>query len=284
VPPLLRLLRPHQWTKNLLVWAAWVFTGSWGNSEGTARVAGAFVALCLISSLIYVVNDLMDVEADRQHPKKKNRPLASGAVSPGAALALAAVAGVGGFAAAMWAGVLLPMLGFLGVQAFYNLLGKQIGVVDVLTISAAFVVRAALGAFALSVKLSPWLLLCTGLLALFLAFSKRRQEFLQMQGSGFVTRASLRQYSEPVLTGFVWMSATLATMAYGLYVIESDTARAHPQLILTAPIVLFAVLRYLLLVLREDEGGEPELLLFRDRQMLGAIVLYLGVALWAMTS
>lgn len=281
MPPIIRLLRPKQWTKNLLVWAAWVFTKGWESPDNTVRVALCFLCLCLLSSCVYVVNDLLDAESDAHHPVKKKRPIASGRVTKGVAVALALV--LAGLAGALAVSLdLLAGIGvFMAIQIGYNLGLKRVAIVDVLTIALAFVQRAVLGALVIHVTISPWLLVCTGTLALTLAVAKRRHEFILMQGSG-ISRSALTGYSRPFLDGFMFMAATLACLAYGVYAIESDTAKHHRTLILTVPVVFFAVMRYLLLVVRDDEGGEPESILFSDGQVVFALLLFAAIAVAAM--
>lgn len=274
-------MRPHQYAKNLVVFGAWLFTASWRDAERTELALLAFGALSLLSSATYVVNDILDAESDRLHPRKKTRPIASGKVSPNAAWGLAWLCLASGLAMAFVGNLVAGIAAFLGIQIFYNLAGRKVPVLDVFVISAAFVLRAVLGAIAIQVTISPWILLCTGLLALLLGFAKRRNEFI-LAKDGPITRKSLTAYNEKVLDGFVWLSAGLATISYGLYAIESPTARAHPLLFATFPVTIYAILRYLLLVMRDNEGGEPDVLLFRDPHMVVSLVLFVVLAVLAM--
>ncbi|MBL8087029.1 MAG: UbiA prenyltransferase family protein [Chthonomonas sp.] len=277
----LSLIRVRQWTKNLLVFAAWLFTAGWNTPGATQAAFLSFIALCALSSAVYVTNDLLDIESDRRHPKKRFRAIASGKISTDAATILAILL----LAIGIGVGWLLPihtMLAvFMGLQVAYNVALKHLAGVDVMTIAMAFVVRAAIGAVAIQVTISPWLLYCTGTLALFLAVAKRRHEFITL-GTDGATRASLQGYTRSALDALMLLSATIAAISYGLYSIESETARAHPTLLMTVPVVVFTIIRYLLLAHGSEETDEPELLLFRDRQLMVSFVLFVVLAVAAM--
>lgn len=265
-----------------MVFTAFIFTAGWSDPRNGLLVCLAFLSLCLLSSASYCLNDSLDTESDRLHPKKKLRPIASGEISQGSGLALA----LGCLLAGLGVSMFLPVGATVGIAVFgilqvtYNLFAKRVPILDILWIAIAFVQRAVVGALALNVGVSGWLLFCTGTLALFLASSKRRQEFIAL-GSDSGTRATLAGYSRAVVDGLVWMSAGLAIMSYGIYAIESETARAHPGLILTVPIVFFGVLRYLLIVFGTTEGEEPETALFSDPQMVFVLVAFVATALCA---
>lgn len=280
----LKLLRPKQWTKNLLAFAALIFTDQVGPNLSTQFAVLAFVALCLLSSGSYALNDALDFEKDRLHPRKAKRPVASGAIDPFLARGAAVFLFFMGLGLAAWVSLstLVAAGAFLAVQLAYNLLLKPIPVADVMGIAAAFVLRAVVGAVAISAAISPWLLYCTACLALLLGFAKRRHEFQVQAASGTVTRESLKSYTLPALDMFVVFSASLAAMSYLLYVIEGQTALAHPNLVYTAIPVLYAVMRYLFVVFVSEEGGEPESLLLEDRHLLLSIAAFLALAIWAM--
>jgi 4-hydroxybenzoate polyprenyltransferase len=282
---LLTLLRPKQWAKNLLVFAAWIFVGRWFDLALLASASTAFAAMCLVSSATYIANDVRDVEKDRLHPVKKSRPLARGAVPVWLALALAVVlglAGIGlGWSVSATAGQII--VAYVLLQVAYNLKFKSMPVLDVFTISTGFVIRAVLGAAAIQVSLSGWFLFCTGSLALMLGFAKRRNEFIIQHENDVKIRDSLVHYSLKALDMLVLLFAGLAAMCYAVYSVESKAAQAHPSLILTAPFVVYGVSRYLLLVFREDEGGEPADLLFGDRHIIAAVVGFLATAAAALS-
>lgn len=283
MPPILRLLRPKQWTKNLLVFAPLLFTAAWGNAEAWTRLGLAFLALCFLSAATYVVNDIRDAERDRLHPKKRLRPVASGEVSTRTAWAVAGIclalgAGIGfGLGQAAFG-----LLVFFAIHLLYNFFAKRQPVLDVVTISLGYVLRPVVGAMVMAVPVSGWLVFCTGAIALLLATGKRRQEFMNLGGGG-ETRAALQGYSRPVLDGMVVLGAALSVLSYGIYAIESPTAALHPDLIATVPFVLYGVLRYMLLIFQSTEGEEPESTLFGDPHMISTLVLFTSVAIWAMS-
>lgn len=277
-------MRPKQWTKNLLVFAALIFTGGYRDQKQVIAVLLTFVAMCLVSSATYALNDVADDKRDRLHPKKKDRPVASGQVSVTGAVALAIVLLAAGLALAWWVqmAVLIGAAIYLGIQAIYNVGFKSLPVLDVFTLSSGFVLRAIIGAAAINVQVSVWLLLCTGALALLLGFAKRRSEFVLMGDDRGQSRPALHGYSIRALDGLVLISGCCAAITFGMYVVESETAKKFPALILTAPIVLFGIYRYLFLVFSNDEGGEPENLVFGDPQMIGTLIAFLAAAFYAM--
>lgn len=285
MPPILRLLRPKQWTKNLLVFAALLFTRKYLEPEAVRLALMAFAAMCLVSSATYVFNDLKDRERDLRHPIKKKRPLASGAVSVGVALPLGVLLLGGGLLVGTLLGKgVLTILGvYIFLQVIYNLGLKHVPVTDVFILSLGFVLRASLGAAAISVAISGWLLFCTGALALLLGFGKRRQEFIAQGESRADTREALGGYTKAALDALVLMSATGSAMCYGVYSVESPTARLYPTLILTSPFVFYGITRYVFLVFSKEEGGEPETLLFRDPHLLFSIVGFLAAAIFALS-
>lgn len=281
--PYVRLLRPKQWTKNFLVFGALIFSRMYDSGEAWVQALLAFAAFCLVSSATYVVNDLIDAKKDREHPVKRLRPIASGAVSPVVAAGLASGLALAGLALAYT--VNLPTLeviaGYAVLQALYNGALKRWAVADVFGISMGFVLRAVAGATALSVSLSGWILVCTGLLALMLGFGKRLHEFkLEDRGA---TRESLEGYTQRGLEALVLMSGCAAALSYAVYSIESETARRHGLLVLTAPVVFYGVCRYVTLLFSTGETGEPESILLRDRHIQGAVGLFLALAVFALT-
>ena len=279
----LRLVRPRQWSKNALVFAAPLFAGGLGMASWE-RAGLAFLAMGLVSSATYVFNDLFDVERDRRHPTKRLRPLASGAVSKRAALGLGALLGLAGLAlgAAMGRRVLLGLLVYVAIQAAYNLRLKRVAVADVFVVASGFVLRAVLGAAAVGVGISGWLLFCTGSLALMLGFAKRRHEFVLQGEDRSTSRESLVHYTRPALDALVVLFAASAAMDYAIYCLTSASAHRYPALVLTAPFVLYGVARYVLLVFSLDEGGEPADLLTRDPHLLASVGLFLLAAVLAL--
>ncbi|HVT14030.1 MAG TPA: decaprenyl-phosphate phosphoribosyltransferase [Fimbriimonadaceae bacterium] len=282
---LILLVRPKQWSKNLLVFAAFIFTASFHDPEAIRNVLVAFAALCLASSFVYVLNDLLDVKSDRLHPRKKYRPIASGAVSAPLAAGIAAIALAGSASLSLLLNhTSMAVLGtYVVLQVLYNFGLKKVAVADVFLISLGFILRAALGAAALSVTISSWLLFCTGALALMLGFSKRRSEFILLGDQRGEVRESLAAYSKGALDALVVMFACGAALCYGVYAVQSPTAHRYPGLILTTVFVFYGICRYVLIVFGKDEGGEPETLLYRDPHLLFSIVMFIIAAVLAMS-
>jgi len=280
----LSLLRVRQWTKNLLVFAALMFTASFDDGRKVLLSAAAFLAMCLCSSAVYVVNDILDAEKDRLHPEKRNRPLAAGRISVRLAVATAFAVLAAGLSLGVWIGrdSLATMVFYLALQVLYNLWTRRIPIADVFTVSLGFVVRAALGAVAIGVQISGWLLLCTMALALLLSLAKRRHEFLLMGEGRADSRASLAGYNRQTLDSLVVFSACCSALFYGVYALESATAVAHPGLILTSVFVFYGVARYVFLVFSKGEGGEPDRILLTDRHIILAVVGYVLFAVLAM--
>jgi 4-hydroxybenzoate polyprenyltransferase len=279
-PPLraaLVAMRPRQWTKNLLLFAGIVFAAELGDGSRWAQAWAAFIAYCAASSAAYLVNDLIDAPQDRLHPLKRLRPIARGELTQEIALALAAF--LAALALVITAVLGLGSLGlmalFLLLQAGYTLGLKHVVLIDVLTIGSLFVVRAAAGAAAVDVRISPWLLICTALLALFLGLAKRRGELLLVGAEETPGRPVLEGYSLALVDQLISVVASSTVIAYSLY---TFTARESNAMMATIPFVLFGVFRYLLLVHRRDLGEEPERILLSDGPIL------LCVAAWAVTS
>jgi 4-hydroxybenzoate polyprenyltransferase len=272
----LAALRPRQWTKNLLLFAGIVFAAEVGDVGRWAEAVTAFVAFCAASSAAYLVNDLRDLEHDRRHPVKRLRPIARGELTPSAAEGLAAALAVLALAITVPLGVesVALLAAFAGLQLAYSLGLKHLVLVDVMVIAGLFVIRAAAGAVAVEVRISPWLLLCTGLLALFLALAKRRGELVLVDEDAMPGRPVLEGYSLALLDQLVAVVAASTLIAYSLY-----TFTAHSQAMMaTIPFVLFGLFRYLLLVHRRDAGEEPEQILVSD------VPILVTVALWAATA
>jgi 4-hydroxybenzoate polyprenyltransferase len=272
----LSAMRPRQWTKNLLLFGGIVFGARLGDPVRWVEAIAAFAIYCAASSAAYLVNDVRDREADRAHPIKCRRPVASGEISPRAALGLAACLAAGAIALAVPLGLASVGLlaAFAAIQAAYTLNLKHVVLFDVLTIAALFVVRAAAGAEAVNVPISPWLLLCTGLLALFLALGKRRGELVLVQSQVTPGRRVLDGYTLPVIDQFVSIVSAATIVAYALY---TFTARDSHALMITIPYVVFGIFRYILLLNRQEIGEEPDQVLVSDLPILAA------VAAWALT-
>ena len=282
---LIRLLRPKQWTKNFLVFAAFLFTGDLGSQTHGLQTLLAFFTMCAASSATYIANDIADVERDRRHPKKRLRPIASGEIAVPVAIATSVALALASIASALYLGpIALALVAIYGiVQVAYNLSLKRIPVADVFSISMGFVIRAVMGAAAIQVPISGWLLYCTAALALMLGFAKRRQEFIAQSQDLAATRESLLGYSRSALDALVIIFACSAAVCYGVYSIQSKTAQRNPGLILTSFFVVYGIARYVLLVFSADEGGEPADVLFGDPQMIFAIVGFVVTAVIAVS-
>jgi 4-hydroxybenzoate polyprenyltransferase len=271
---LLVALRPRQWPKNLLVFAGLIFAAEYDEPAKWGAAVAAFAAYCAGSSAAYLFNDVLDAQEDRRHPLKRSRPVASGALPARRALVIACVLAIAALvvmASFGWQS-LLYMAGFLALQAAYSLLLKRLVLIDVMTIAALFVIRAAAGAEAVDVRISPWLIVCTALLALFLALAKRRGELVSTDGAG---RAVLDGYSFALVDQLVSIVAACTIVAYSLYTFE---AREGSAMMATIPFVVFGLFRYLMLMHRQDLGEEPENVLLTD------VPILVTVALWALTS
>jgi 4-hydroxybenzoate polyprenyltransferase len=266
-------LRVRQWLKNLLLFAGVLFAVRLGNWTSWLQAGAAFAAFCLASSAAYLVNDVCDADRDRLHPVKRRRPVARGAVSARSALAasgsLFAVAL--GFGLELRLPFVLFLSGFVLLQLAYSLALKHVVVLDVATIATLFVLRAAAGAAAIHVRISPWLLLCTALLALFLALAKRRGELLLVHNGETPGRRVLAGYSLRVVERLLVLTAASTVVAYSVY---TFTARDALEMTVTIPLVVFAAFRYLLLVHRDGVGEQPELVLLADRPILASAALW----------
>lgn len=267
----LAALRPRQWTKNLLLFAGIVFAAELGDADRWVAAVVAFAAYCVGSSGAYLLNDVRDAASDRLHPVKRTRPVASGELSSGEAVAISAALGTVALAlaATLGLGSLACMAAFLVLQGAYSLGLKSLELVDVLAIALLFVLRAAAGALAVEVRISPWLLLCTFLLALFLALAKRRAE-LRLEGTR--ARAALAGYSASVLDRLLGAVAVATVAAYVAYALTAHESR---WILATVPLVVYGLARYLRLLRGRGLGEEPEAVLVADLPIL------VTVAVWA---
>jgi 4-hydroxybenzoate polyprenyltransferase len=279
---LLASLRPEQWTKNLIVFAAVLFSQRLFDLEALGRSVAAFAVFCVLSGVVYLVNDLIDQDADRQHPTKRHRPIASGALAPGTAAVWAATLGVAATAAAAWLSPLFAVIavGYLGLVAIYSRWTKHVVILDVLSIAIGFVLRAAAGGVVIAVPVSEWLLVCTVLLALFLGLAKRRHELTLLSDGAVGHRRILEEYSPYLLDQMIGVVTASTLMAYIIYVTSPDTIERFGThlLVLTVPFPIYGILRYLYLVHRKDGGGNPSELLITDRPLL------ICVALWGLAT
>ena len=274
-------LRPHQWTKNLLVFAALALSKHLFEREAFLRALLAFGIFCGLSGTVYVINDITDLARDRLHPRKRLRPLASGALSPAAARALAGGLGLACLALSWILGRDFALVALLYVllNLAYSFRLKEIVIVDVLSISLGFLLRGVAGALAISVQFSDWLIVCTILLALFLALAKRRHELTSLTDAASGHRPILAEYSPYLLDQMISVVTASCLMAYAFYTMAPETVEKYQtdRLAWTIPFVLYGIFRYLYLVHQRDQGGSPTDLLLTDRPLL------VDVALWALS-
>jgi 4-hydroxybenzoate polyprenyltransferase len=277
-------LRPAQWTKNLLVFAGLLFGRRLFDTRAILAALGAFAVFCLLSGVVYIINDISDRESDRRHPLKARRPIASGALPVKTAAAAAFAIGVVALAGASALG--LPFLGvavaYLALQSLYSGTLKHIVIIDVLTLAIGFVLRAVAGAVAVNVEISHWLLVCTILLALFIALAKRRNEIMLLADGAANHRPILGEYSAYLLDQMIAVVTASTLIAYVFYTISPETQEKFgtPWLGLTIPFPLYGIFRYLYLMHRREGGGSPADLLLTDRPLLVCVAVWaLAVAL-----
>ncbi|MBX5446311.1 decaprenyl-phosphate phosphoribosyltransferase [Sphaerobacter sp.] len=273
---LVEAMRPKQWTKNAVVFAALVFDGRLFEADKFALVALAAVLFCLTSSAVYLFNDLLDAEADRHHPLKRKRPIASGRLSPGLAkLAIAVIAlvvlPVAALITPLFAGILLL---YAVLMLAYTFVLKHWVIIDVFVIAGGFVLRAAAGAVVIDVPISPWLYVCTVLLSLFIGFAKRRHELVLLDDSAGAHRKILDDYSPKLLDDLIAVVSAATIMAYSLYTFSAPNLPDNHAMMLTIPFVIYGIFRYLFLVHQKNSGGAPEQVLLDDMPLLLSIVLW----------
>jgi 4-hydroxybenzoate polyprenyltransferase len=273
----LRLARPKQWTKNGFVLAGVVFSGEALQTSSVVAALLAFVAFCALSGGVYAANDILDIAEDRKHPTKRLRPVANGEISVRVAAVYAALLAIGGLALAFFVslGVGLAGIAYLALQAVYTPILKHMAVLDVMSISAGFVIRALAGVAAVGSPISPWLVVCTGLLTLFLGFSKRRYELYFLQEEAEIHRKNLKDYSVEMLDQMMNIMVAATIIAYIMY---TFFAYNHAYMMASIPFVIYGVFRYLLLVHR-DGGGDPDTLLLKDRPLQATLLLWLAVVM-----
>ena len=276
----LRLARPKQWAKNLLVFAALIFAARFGQLNAWLLAGAAFLSFTLLSASVYALNDLMDVDIDRKHPVKRLRPVAAGTISQLGAALLATGWAATGLGIAFWLGkgFLICSLAYLALSTMYSVWTKHQVILDVLSLSAGFVLRAAAGGLALDVRISEWLLVCTTLLALFLGLAKRRAELESLAGKPSIQRRILDHYSLPLLDQMITIVSSATLVAYILYAVSPHENVHGPLMLLTVPFVLYGIFRYLYLAHRKGLGAAPEMVLLGDR------ALQVNLVLWVLTS
>ena len=279
---LLKTMRPRQWAKNIFVFAALVFDKQLLIPNSFLRTLAGFVLFCVISSAVYIFNDLADVEADREHPEKRNRPIASGRLSIGAAW----VAGVLLVLIALVSGFLLSAPFALVIAAYfllnlaYSKWLKHVLILDVLVLAAGFVLRVGAGVTLIQVeRFSPWLYVVMTLLALYLGFGKRRAELALLSGEARSHRKVLAGYTIPLLDQFIMIVSGMTIVSYALYTFSAPNVPANHSMMLTIPFVVYAIFRYLYLIEVEHSGGAPEEILLTDRPFQISMLLWAAAVL-----
>ncbi len=278
-------LRPRQWVKNLFVFGPLLFSHGLAESVTCARAAGGFVLFCLASSAVYVLNDLLDLEADRQHPLKRFRPIAAGELSRGTAVTLAVVLAAAAVAGALLLGTVFAALlaAYVALNLAYSLGLKQVVIVDVMMVGAGFVLRVLGGVAAISrpdapVSPSHWLVLCTILLSVFLGFTKRRGELTTLEDKAADHRKVLTSYSAAFLDQMISVVTAATLMCYILYTVDpwtvEHTAGGSRGLLLTVPFVMYGIFRYLYIVYHREQGDNPTLAVLQDKMLIAGIVLW----------
>jgi len=276
-----RSMRPKQWIKNGFLFAGLIFTLDHRHRpQDLLLTLAGFVLFSLLSSSVYLLNDIADREQDRLHPKKRHRPIAAGQVPPMLAIGWAGVLSVGSLVGSLALNRgfgLVACLYFL-ITLAYSFRLKHVVIVDVLTLASGFVLLAVAGALVISVRISPWLLVCTTLFALFLGLAKRRHELVLLAGDAGRHRKILDEYSISMLDQMITIATSSTLMAYCLYAFSSTTGMGHRWLMLTIPFVIYGIFRYLYIVLRKGGGGSPATDLLEDAPLL------VNLALWVVTS
>lgn len=279
----LKLLRVHQWSKNVLLFAGLVFTNHVFEKQYILRATLGFALFCLLSSVIYIINDLLDREIDRQHPKKKFRPIASGKISVPFAMITACVLffiSMVGASFLSWKFLTLISAYFL-LMLGYCLVLKHVVIVDLMIVALGFVIRAVAGVFAIegagdNIPITPWFLTCVLFLSLFIVISKRRHEIVLLSSEAKHHRPVLEHYSGTFLDQMINVATTCTVISYSLYVtLGIDESKPYrDKMVLTLPFVVYGIFRYLYLVYQKEEGGAPESLLFQDKSLLTVIAAW----------
>ena len=275
--PLLKTMRPKQWVKNGLLFIPLIFDEQLTNWPALARVVAGFVLFCLLSSLIYIVNDLMDVEADRKHPVKRERPIPSGNLMVSTAIVASIVIALVVFVAAIFLSHTFALfcLAYLALNLAYSAWLKHAPILDVMILASFYVIRVAAGASLIIVhRFSPWLYVFTTFLALYLGIGKRRAELNLLAEDANSHRRSLSGYTLPLLDQLILIVSSSTILTYSLYTFSAPNLPANHSMMLTIPFVIYGIFRYLYLVQVKHSGGEPEDVLFSDRPLQATIILW----------
>ncbi len=277
---IIRLIRPWQWTKNGVVLAGLIFAGKAGSTDKMILAIQALIAFCFFASAVYVINDILDRERDRQHPLKKNRPIAAGKINIGTAVFIAIILVIGGLILSYFTNINLLIVGviYFVLNILYTIFLKNIVIIDVMTIAAGFVLRALAGAVAIEVEFSGWLLVTAFVLALFLGFGKRRHEITLLEKEASSHRKILEKYSPYLLDQLIGVVTASTVITYLFYTLSPEVGNklGTKYLFVTIPFVIYGIFRYLYLVHKEAKGGSPTRLLLTDPPLLFDVVLWLA--------
>jgi 4-hydroxybenzoate polyprenyltransferase len=274
---LIKTMRPRQWIKNIVIFAPLIFDVKLFNPRYLAQTVAGFALLCLVSGNVYIINDLVDIEKDRQHPRKRNRPLPSGQLNVRvafvAALAIPLVALPAGFLLHPHFGAILT--GYLLSQIAYSFWLKNAVIIDVMLVASGFLLRVASGVPLVEAeRFSPWLYICMTLLALLIGFGKRRHELVLLKDNADAHRQSLQEYNLPLLDHIISIVTAATLLAYSLYTFSAPNLPPNHTMMLTIPFILYAIFRYLYLVHVKGEGGAPEEIALSDRPLQATFVLW----------
>lgn len=264
-------MRPRQWYKNLILFASIIFSLNIFNIEMWSTVIFAFIIFCMLSGSVYIINDIIDMERDKKHPVKCKRPLASGKLKITHALVFAAILIIGALAGSYSINIpfLIISISYLLLILFYSLILKHLIIVDILVISIGFVLRGIAGGVAINVRISPWLIVCTFLLALFLALGKRRHELILLGNNAKDHRKNLAEYSNEMIDQMLSITTAALIISYSLYTFFVENI----FMMLTIPVIIYGMFRFLFLVHSRNFGGEAEML-FKDKGMIICMILW----------
>ncbi|MGR6034891.1 MAG: decaprenyl-phosphate phosphoribosyltransferase [Candidatus Nitrosoglobus sp.] len=277
-------MRPYQWLKNSFVFVGIFFDHAWDNIPIVIQVVAMAISFSLLSSAVYILNDLIDRESDRNHPTKQRRPLAAGIVSVKVAIGLAAVLVIISLGLGLWVSqaALLILLGYVIMNLAYSFKLKHVVLLDVFIIAAGFLLRILAGTAGVGITPSRWLVLCSLMLTLFLGFAKRRAEIMTLHKGGTEHRRVLAYYSPILLDKMITVTAACVLMSYGLYTMSPETIQIHHtgNLIYTLPLVTYAIFRYIFLLHHRGKGGEPSRDLMRDPHILLSAISWAALTFW----
>lgn len=277
-------MRPRQWTKNIVLFIALLFSQNLFNPRMLLINLAAFSIFCLLSGGIYILNDLFDIEEDKKHPDKSKRPISAGNLSPIAAKAAMTIVLLFSIISSFFINIQFAVIAiiYIGIQIAYSLYIKHVIILDVFTIAAGFFLRVVAGAHAILVPISTWLVVCTFFLSLFLALCKRRHEIVLLEGQSSHHRRVLKEYGVTLIDQMVAVITSATVISYSLYTLSEETVKKFhtTSLIYTIPFIVYGIYRYLYLVYQQGKGGSPEILLLTDKPLIIDIILFALVTMF----